>query len=83
MNSLTHVRTGSRSDTVALLNEPDSCSRVLLAGGTDLVIMGTPIDLGRVTNIPQPRQRAHYKLQEIGRPMQEGILDEMLKPVSN
>ena len=34
----------------------------------DLVIIGTPIDLRRIVNIPQPSERVRYELQEIGRP---------------
>jgi len=32
----------------------------------DLVIVGTPIDLGRVLKIKKPSQRVRYELQEIG-----------------
>jgi predicted GTPase len=32
----------------------------------DVVIVGTPIDLGRFLNIRKPLQRARYELQEIG-----------------
>jgi predicted GTPase len=42
---------------------------------SDLVIVGTPIDLGRFLNINKPMQRARYELQEIGQP----TLDEVLK----
>ena len=34
----------------------------------DLVIIGTPIDLGRILNINKPSQRVRYELQEIGKP---------------
>ncbi len=34
----------------------------------DLVIVGTPIDLGRFLKINKPVQRARYELQEIGQP---------------
>jgi predicted GTPase len=41
----------------------------------DLVVVGTPIDLGRFLTINKPIQRARYDLQEIGRP----TLDDLLK----
>jgi predicted GTPase len=40
----------------------------------DLVITGTPIDLGRFLKINKPIQRAHYELQEIGQAKLEDIL---------
>jgi predicted GTPase len=42
----------------------------------DLVIVGTPIDLGRVLKIKKPSQRVRYELQEIGQPTVEGMLRE-------
>jgi predicted GTPase len=41
----------------------------------DLVLVGTPIDLGRFLKINKPTQRARYELQEIGQP----TLDDVLK----
>ncbi len=40
----------------------------------DLVIIATPIDLGRVVKIEKPSQRVRYELQEIGKPTLEDIL---------
>jgi predicted GTPase len=40
----------------------------------DLVIVGTPIDLGRFLKINKPVQRARYELQEIGRPTLADVL---------
>jgi len=40
----------------------------------DLVIIGTPIDLGRVLKINKPSQRVRYELQEIGQPTLEELL---------
>ncbi|NUM43934.1 MAG: GTPase [Anaerolineales bacterium] len=34
----------------------------------DMVIIGTPIDLGRLLKINKPSQRVRYELQEIGQP---------------
>jgi predicted GTPase len=42
----------------------------------DLVIIGTPIDLGRILKINKPSQRVRYELQEIGRPTLEDLLKE-------
>jgi len=40
----------------------------------DMVIIATPIDLGRLLKIYRPHQRVHYELQVIGRPTLEEIL---------
>ena len=40
----------------------------------DLVIIGTPIDLGKLLDIKKPTQRVRYELQEIGRPTLEDLL---------
>ncbi|MFN8453769.1 MAG: cyclic 2,3-diphosphoglycerate synthase [Anaerolineae bacterium] len=45
----------------------------------DLVIIGTPIDLGRLLQIQHPQQRVRYDLQEIGRPTLSSILTEKFK----
>ena len=46
----------------------------------DAVIVGTPIDLGRLMTITQPVVRARYELQELGRPdlsdALAGLLDQ-------
>ena len=41
----------------------------------DLVIIGTPIDLGRIIEIEKPTIRVRYDLQEIGRPNLEDVID--------
>jgi len=40
----------------------------------DLVIVGTPIDLGRILKINKPSQRVRYELQEIGQPTLKDLL---------
>lgn len=40
----------------------------------DMVIVGTPIDLGRLIKIEKPSQRVRYELQEIGQPTLEELL---------
>jgi len=42
----------------------------------ELVIIGTPIDLGRILDLNKPAQRVRYELQEIGTPTIEGMLRE-------
>lgn len=42
----------------------------------DMVIIATPIDLGRIINIQHPSQRVRYELQEIGQPTLRELLEE-------
>jgi len=42
----------------------------------DLVIIGTPIDLGRLIKINKPSQRVQYELQEIGKPTLQDLLHQ-------
>jgi len=42
----------------------------------DLVVIGTPIDLGRILKIDKPSQRVQYELQEIAKPTLKEILKE-------
>lgn len=44
----------------------------------DLVLVATPIDLGRLIMIDKPYQRVTYELQEIGRPNLEDVLRPFL-----
>jgi predicted GTPase len=48
----------------------------------DSVIIGTPIDLGRVLKINKPATRVFYDLQEIGEPDLRQILDSFLKKMA-
>lgn len=45
----------------------------------DLVLIATPIDLGRLINIRQPSQRVRYELQVIGQPTLEELLERRLR----
>ena len=47
----------------------------------DVVIVGTPIDLGRVVRIHQPVVRARYELQEIGQPDLVKVVGDFLRNV--
>jgi predicted GTPase len=42
----------------------------------DMVIIATPIDLGKIINIKLPHQRVRYELQEIGQPTLTDLLRE-------
>jgi predicted GTPase len=44
----------------------------------DLVLIATPIDLGRLIKIHTPWQRVHYSLQEIGQPTLKEVLQAQL-----
>jgi predicted GTPase len=48
--------------------------RTINRSDAELVLIGTPIDLGRVLKLNKPSQRIRYELQEIGQP----TLDEVL-----
>jgi predicted GTPase len=45
----------------------------------DSVVIGTPIDLGRIIKINKPFTRVYYNLQEIGRPNLDGVLGDFIK----
>ncbi len=44
----------------------------------DAVVIGTPIDLGRILNINKPHTRVFYDLHEIGKPDLDDVLDKFL-----
>ena len=48
----------------------------------DAVVIGTPIDLGRIVNIEKPHTRVFYDLQEIGKPDLDGVLDEFIEEMN-
>ncbi len=45
----------------------------------DSVVIGTPIDLGRIIKINKPFTRVYYNLLEIGRPTLDGVLTEFIR----
>ncbi|MFX1565598.1 MAG: cyclic 2,3-diphosphoglycerate synthase [Promethearchaeota archaeon] len=45
----------------------------------EVVVIGTPIDLGRVVKINKPSVRVRYELQEIGKPTLEDVFKEFPK----
>lgn len=46
------------------------------ASDAELVVIGTPIDLGRILKINKPSVRIRYELQVIGQPTLEAVLEE-------
>lgn len=42
----------------------------------DLVVVATPINLGRILNLNKPYVRVYYELQEIGKPTLEDVIKE-------
>ena len=44
----------------------------------DAVVVGTPIDLGRIVKIAKPHTRVFYDLQEIGEPNLDGVLNKFV-----
>jgi predicted GTPase len=45
----------------------------------DTVIIGTPIDLGKIIKINKPIVRAKYELQEIGKPSLSDLITKFIK----
>jgi predicted GTPase len=45
----------------------------------DVVVVGTPVDLGRLMTIPRPVVRARYELQEIGRPDLADVVQDFVE----
>jgi predicted GTPase len=45
----------------------------------EVVVIGTPIDLGRVVKIKKPSVRVRYELQEIGKPTLEDVFKDFPK----
>ena len=45
----------------------------------DSVIIGTPIDLGRVIDINKPHTRVHYELEEVGSLNLDIIVNDFIK----
>jgi predicted GTPase len=55
----------------------DELEQTINAAECDIVITGTPIDLGRLISSRHPLRHVTYELQEVGRP----TLSELLKPL--
>ncbi|HXG77199.1 MAG TPA: hypothetical protein VNJ53_11555 [Gaiellaceae bacterium] len=53
----------------------------IAASDADVVVTGTPIDLARLLDLPQPVRRARYELLETGRPTLADVLSPLLRLV--
>jgi len=51
------------------------------AADADVVVTGTPVDLGRLIATRHPLRRARYELQEVGRPTLADVLSPLLRLV--
>jgi len=45
----------------------------------DLVLVGTPIDLTRLIDVPQPTMRATYAIEDTGSPTLDDVLEDFLR----
>jgi predicted GTPase len=45
----------------------------------DFVLVGTPIDLSRLIDIPQPSMRATYRIDDAGAPTLDDVVDAFLR----
>jgi predicted GTPase len=77
--------TYSRYDVGALLpamgygpSQMKDLEATVAATPADLVIIATPVDLGRVIHLDKPSVRVSYELEEIGRPDLRDALDQYL-----
>jgi predicted GTPase len=51
------------------------------ASDAELVIIATPINLGRIMKINKPHVRVTYELQEIGRPTLREVLESFVSKI--
>jgi predicted GTPase len=56
----------------------EELERTINACDCDSVVVGTPIDLGRLLRIDKPTVRVRYEIEEIGHPNLEDVLRERL-----
>jgi predicted GTPase len=49
------------------------------AATADLVLIGTPIDLGKLLNLNKPSTRVTYELEVNGQPSLEDIIETLFK----
>lgn len=52
--------------------------RTIAATPCDAVLVGTPIDLGRLISVPQTLRRVRYELREVGAPTLADVLAPLL-----
>lgn len=53
--------------------------RSIAAAPVDIVVSGTPIDLGALIEVPQPIVRARYEFAEVSEPGLGALVDELLR----
>jgi predicted GTPase len=53
--------------------------RAVEDGGVEAISVGTPIDLGRLVDLPAPHTRIRYELQVLGSPTLEDVLEPFLE----
>jgi predicted GTPase len=59
----------------------DLCATIKKAD-CDSVVIATPIDLQRVIPIDRPCVRVEYRLQEIGHPTMNDVLENLIKGIA-
>ena len=57
----------------------EELSQTIRNAQPELLIIGTPVDLRRIIDIPVPTIRVTYELQEIGRPTLEDVIGSFLE----
>jgi predicted GTPase len=57
----------------------EELEKTINAADVDAIVIGTPIDLGKLIKINKPATRIRYDLQEIGKPDLEDILADFVK----
>ncbi len=55
----------------------DELKKTIESCPCDSIVLGTPVDLGRLFSIPKPVARAEYEIQEIGSPTLETALENL------
>jgi predicted GTPase len=61
----------------------EDLERTIEAADVDVVVTGTPIDLGRLLTTRHPIRRARYTLREVGRPTLADALAPLLRLLHN
>jgi predicted GTPase len=59
----------------------DELRRTIDAAGADVVVTGTPLDLGRLIATRTPIRRATYELRELGTPTLADVLEPLVRLV--
>jgi predicted GTPase len=62
------------------IQDLEATIRAAAENGVEAVAIGTPIDLGRLIDIPLPHTRIRYELQVLGSPTLDDVLAPILEP---